>query len=705
MDSLIQDLRYAFRTLRRSPAFTIAAVLSLGLGIGANTAIFSVADALMFRKLAVREPDRLVSFEATARFPNLIRFPSFPYPGYRAISQIEGLFDNVAAIYHLDRSNIVIGNVVDPATVRVALVSGNYFSTFGVEAVAGRAFTPEDDRIPGGHPIAVISDRYWKERLSGTHDAIGRTVAINATTYTIVGVMPPRFQGDEIGQPVDLWIPMAMQSQVMTERPGLLANPSPPWLRIVARLRPGVSAEEVRAAVQTVYRRTIEDRVNLTPQMLAAERQSLVEVLPENRGTAVQRSRLGTPLLVLMTVVGLVLLIACTNVANLMLARSAVREREMGVRLAVGAERSRLVRQLLTESVALAVLSGVVGLVLANWGTATLAAMVASGLVPFDLDLRPDLRVVAFTVALSMLTGLLFGLAPALRSSSLTLSSGLRGGSDRMANRFRLHRSLLVFQVCVSVVLLIGAGLFVRTLRNLETQDVGFDRDRLVMVSIAPSQAGHQGAEVLSLLRDLEPRMASLSGVRAVSAASGGFLMGGGTASPVGVLGRPRGDNDVEQWLMVGAGFFRTIGMPLAGGREFGEHDDDSSPRVAVVNESLARFFFGDAQHALGHYITNGGKSAGTPDIQIVGVSRDAKHDTVELRALVSAANAPAAWDLRCEVREALIAFLQREYPHALPKQRAEVTVNESAGQTLERPTPLRTGVAAERAAERSRAP
>jgi predicted permease len=425
---------------------------------------------------------------------------------------------------------------------------------------------------------------------------------------------------------VDLWIPIAMQSEVMQERPGLLTNPNPPWVRIVARLRDGVSAATAQSAVQVVYRRSVEDRINLTPEMLAGQRQAIVVALPENRGISNQRAQLGRPLFVLMTVVGLVLLMACANVANLLLARSAVRQREMGVRLAVGAGRGQVVRQLLTESVVLALVSGVAGLALASWGTAALGAVVASGLVPFDLELHPDVRVIAFTFALSVITGLLFGLAPAWRASSVQLATGLRSGSDRMAHRFRLHRSLLVLQVAVSVVLLVAGGLFARTLRNLEGADLGFDRQQLTMVSVGPGQVGLKGPQIVPLMMTLAQRAATLPGVRAVTTASSALLAGGGTQSPVTVFGRERGAEDVEQWSLVGPGFFQVIGQGLAAGREFTDRDDEGSPRVAVINESFALKYFG-TRDAVGKRF--GMRRDTGNEIEVVGVVADVKTNSM----------------------------------------------------------------------------
>ncbi len=618
MERFGQDLRYGLRMLFRSPGFTAVAVLSLALGIGANTAIFSVIDALMLRMLPVPSPDQLqVSF--------------LSYPNYEKFRDHAKLFSGIAAICLLDRSNVTIngsGGGLDAATVGVGLVSGTYFSTLGVNPVLGRTLSADDDRVPGGHPVAVISYDYWQRRFAGAADVTGRTFTLNQTTYSILGVAQKGFSGDWIGHPTDLWIPIAMQSQVMLERPNLLANPNPPWLRIMARLKPGLTIKQAEAPLQVLFRQAMLERRNLTPAMIQESNQVHVELQPAAKGYSPQRASFGQPLTILMIVVGMVLLIACANIANLLLARSAARQREMAVRLALGAGRGRILRQLLTESLLLSMLGGILGILFATWATDALAKFVGSGPAAIALDLHSNTRVLAFTVALCLLTGILFGLVPALRASGVSLSQALTGrgvGSGVSTGRFGLGKTLVVAQVALSLVLLIGAGLFVRTLQNLKSQDLGFDRDHVLLIWTAPNHAGRQGAPLASLFETVQERISSLPGVRSASPTSFGILGGMGGSPVANVEGyTPKPDEDRwVRWSLVSPGFFDTVGVRRLLGRDFTAHDTETAQRVAIINETMARHYFGEQNPVGKHFGMR--RDAGTP-IEIVGVVRDAKY-------------------------------------------------------------------------------
>jgi predicted permease len=625
VERLGQDLRYGLRMLGRSPGFTAVAVLSLALGIGANTAIFSVIDALMLRVLPVRSPDQLVLFSEGGDVAFLA------YPAYEKFRDHADVFSGIAAICLLDRSNVTIngpGGGLDAATVGVGLVSGTYFSTLGINPVLGRTFSADDDRVPGGHPLAVISHDYWQRRFAGAADVVGRTFTLNQTTYNILGVAQEGFSGDWIGHSTDLWIPISMQSQVMLERPNLLANPNPPWLRIMARLKTGLTIKQAEAPLQVLFQQAMAERRNLTPAMIRESQRAHIELQPAAKGYSPQRASFGQPLTILMIVVGMVLLIACANIANLLLARSAARQREMAVRLALGAGRARILRQLLTESLLLATMGGILGVLFAAWATDVLLKFVGSGPAAIALNLHSGGRVLLFTLALCLVTGILFGLAPALRSSRVPLSRALAGrGPDSAGSgsRFGLGKALVVSQVALSLVLLIGAALFVRTLRNLKSQDLGFDRDHVLLIWTAPNHAGRQGAPLASLFETVQERISSLPGVRSASPTSFGIL-GGGAGSPMAnVEGyTPKPDEDrMIRWSLVAPGFFDTVGVRRLLGRDFTGHDTETAQRVAIINETTARYYFGDQNPVGKHFGMR--RDLGTP-IEIVGVVRDAKY-------------------------------------------------------------------------------
>ena len=640
---LWQDLRYGLRALRKNPGFTAVATLTLALGIGANTAIFSVIDALMLKRLPVRRPEQLVRFEAhyvnvINGVPNPRISPTFPHPTFEKFRALTQIFSDVSGITEIERSNVRInglGGGVDGAQVAVGMVSGNYFSNLGVRAVVGRTFTPDDDRAPGGHPVAVISHGYWERRFARAAEVVGRTLTLNDTTYDIIGVTPKGFRGDWIGKPMDLWVPFMMASQVMPEVPG-----GPPRFpaRVTGRLRPGVTPEQAQAAAQVLHQQILLEAAgpNPAPALLKHIASWRVELVPAANGYSPQRQSFGQPLAILMIVVGLLLLIACANVANLLLARAASRRREMAVRLALGAGRGRIMRQLLTESALLAVSGGALGLLFAWWGTNALAAFVRSGPVmsalvstATDLDLRLDGRVFAFTAALCLGAAILFGLAPAFRSSKVSLASALTGrgaGSDRAGRRFGLGQALVIAQVALSLVLLIGAGLFARTLNNLKAQDLGFDREHTLLVWTAPVQTGRHGLALAELCHTVQERLSSLPGALSASVSMGGLLDGGEGGRPseqITIKGQTPKPGLLLRGIPVAPRFFETSGIPLLQGRDFTEQDTETSPRVAIINETMARFFFGD-QNPIGRRF--GGLPG--PETEIVGVAPDTKTGT-----------------------------------------------------------------------------
>jgi predicted permease len=626
LERFVQDLRYGLRLMARSPGFTAVAVLSLALGIGANTAIFSVFDALLLRTLPVRNPEQLITLTRTdgRRTGDSISYPMFQ--NFRNLRQV---FSNMSALYQTGQSNVMIngpGGGLDDGTVVVGLVSGSYFSMLGVKPSMGRLLTSDDDRVSGGHPVTVIGYNYWQRRFGGARDVPGRTLTFNNTTYTILGVAAKGFSGEAIASPTDLWIPMAMESQVIPDRPGLLTNQSSMWTHVIGRMQPGMTAQKAQPLMQVTFQQLLLERAGAgaSPQTLQQLAEQRIQLEPAGRGFAVQREFFAQPLKILLIVVAVVLLIACANIANLLLARSAARQREMAVRLAIGAGRSRIVRQLLTESVLLATMGGALGLLFAKWGTKILLDLAASGRAPMHLDIHPDARILAFTAALCVLTGIVFGLAPAFSASKVSLTPALneRGAGPR---RIVLGKLLVISQVALSLLLLIGAGLFVGTLRNLKSQDLGFDREHVLLIWTAPARSNGQGAALARLYEAVQERLSSLAGVTSVSPSRNGLLSGFVGIRQVNVEGYAAQANEDMgvQWSLVAPKFFETVGMRLLLGRDITPRDSETAPKVAIINETMARDFF-RGQNPIGKRFAMG-RDEGYP-VEIVGVVQDSKY-------------------------------------------------------------------------------
>jgi predicted permease len=483
LETLLQDLRYALRMLRRSPGFAVAAVLSLALGIGATTAIFSLVNAVMLKMLPVRSPEQLVVINWRAKtWPRIshsgntwgprggpITASSISYPAFRQLRAQNQVLSDLFVFADLEQANVKVGGYAEIASGH--LVSGNYFSGLGVQAVEGRTFTDQDDR-PDAEPVAVISFRYWNRRFGLDPAAVGKTVEVNRVPIVVIGVTPREFFGVSPGDYPDIWIPVSLQPRIAPqwggEKRSLLDRAGDWWVQPWGRLKPGVSQQRARAALDVIFRQSLTAGL---PSPLTPESTASIQISPGSRGLDDLRSEFSQPALILMSVVGLVLLIACANVANLLLARATARQRETAVRLALGAGRLRLVRQSLTESVLLASLGGALGLALAFRRGKLLLALMSPGETPLQLDVRPDAHILAFCVVISLLTGVLFGLAPALRSTRIDVNpvlkgsaGSVKGGSGR--SRWSLSKALVAAQVAVSLLLLIAAGLFVRSLQS-----------------------------------------------------------------------------------------------------------------------------------------------------------------------------------------------------------------------------------------------
>jgi predicted permease len=626
------DLRFALRTLARSPLFTSVAVLSLALGIGANTSIFSLLDQVLYRSLPVHDPRALVVFHADDHSSGMFSSDNsatvFSYPMYRDLRDRATVFTGVVA-----RAGVSVSVSWNGQTerARAEIVSGNLFQVLGVRAAIGRAFTPEDDGAPGAHPVVMLSHDYWVRRFAGEPGVLNVKVAINGHPMIVIGILPAGFRGVLSGNDPEIFVPIAMKREVTPTWDGLTDRRTH-WLNILARLKPDVAPERAQAAIQTVYRPILEAQVKEFPEHSKRANQAILaqklELQPAAEGINQLREDWEKPLAALMALVGLVLLIACANVANLLMARAASRRREMAIRLALGAARRSLLRQLLIESLVIALAGGLLGLLVSVWTTTALLRILPADASGGWIAATLDVRLLAFTLALSTFTGLLFGLAPALQASRAEVASTLRQQSAALAaGGARVRRILVVGQLSLSLLLLVGAGLFARSLLNLLHVDPGFRTERLLTFAIDPSLNGYTNERGFALFHDLQERIARLPGVAAVGAANPGPLTHSNRGSNVTVEGyQAREDENMDvSRHSVGPGYFRALGTPVVRGREVTERDLRSPDNVVVVNEAFVRRYFGDA-NPLGRHMMYGASSTKLPDREIVGVVRDFKH-------------------------------------------------------------------------------
>jgi predicted permease len=606
-----QDLRYALRGMRRSPAFTAVAVLSLALGIGANTAIFSLINALMLRALTVHDPGRLV--ELLFKAPGQDHFNAFDWRNYQHYRENNHVFSGLIAAS--DTPFAIHGDGLEPEIVRGGFVSTNYFSTLGVNPVLGRLIGPQDGSPGSPANVAVVGWSYWRNRFNSDRAIVGRQISDGNHPLTIVGVAPRGFVGLEPANPQDIWLPLTAQ------QPGN-ATTAQYWLKLAARLKPGVSIEQARAEMNVLWQWTLEEEFKANDDR--SVRDWKVEVQPAGAGLSHLRDQFGKPALVLLAVVALLLLIACANIASLLLARGAARRREMAVRVSLGAGRLRLLRQELTESVLLSASGGLLGILLANWGTGLLVRIMGSGPQRVELQVHPDLVVLLFTAAIALLTGILFGLAPAwqtFRSAPMFfLRESAKAGESRGHRRF--GKSLVVAQVALSVALLSTASLFVRHLSQLEHLDLGFQRDHVLLVDLNAAGSGYDRERLSRAYQELLGRLESIPGVRSATTCGYFPMAGVGAMRPATVEGYRAKPGErrflSENW--VAPRYFATFGIPLLMGRDF-SFQDQGRPRVAIVNQALVRYFFADG-NPLGRHIVFDGDSQ---PFEIVGVAADAK--------------------------------------------------------------------------------
>ncbi len=643
IEDLIQDARYGLRTLRKSPGFTAVAVLSLALGIGANTAIFSLVDPILFRLLPVKNPEQLVELKwVNERGEDGIWFS---YPMFEQLRARTQVFSGVFATNSVRSTDMVgpePGNQQEKA--RLQLVSGKYFQVLGVNAVAGRTLTTADNQTPGAHPVAVLNYSYWQRRFAGDVSVIGEVITLKNQPLTIIGVTGPEFFGAEWGDEPDIWAPLMMVN-TLDWRPSALSDVD---ILMMARLRPGVREEQAQAALDIFL-----GQIKSEPSDLGKKTGGMPKIVlsPGRQGFMGSRTWLSKPLRILMAVVGLVLLIACTNVANLLLARAARRAPEVAIRLTIGAGRFRLVRQFLTESALLAAVSVALGLLFARWGCRVILGLMSEFDTANDTSLAigsgviSNARVLGFTIAVSLLTTLLFGLAPALIATRQDLNTALKAPAPPRS-RLSLSRFLVIAQVALSLLLLTGAGLFVQTLRNYRAR-ISFPADHIIHFGISYRASGYKSEQVPDLNRRILERLNSAPGVR--SAALEGWWDPGRKSEACcvaveGYIHRPDEDRYVQTKL-VRSGYFQTLGLPLLLGRDFTPQEISSEPekfaKVVIINETMARHYFGTA-NPLGKRFGWGDPQLGTADrpgvridrgdprqYEIVGVAKDAVYSNL----------------------------------------------------------------------------
>lgn len=638
MNGLLQDARYALRQLRKNPGFTAVALLTLALGIGANTGIFTLVNAVLLKPLPVPQPEQLFLVRQSARYVENTRFS---YPTFQNMRSAMPHSASLAAMTWPTDFYTSIENS-QAEMVEGQLVSGNYFQTLEAYAALGRLLTADDDRVVGGSPVAVISYGCWERRFGSDQGVLGRKIVVNGMPVEVVGVAAPGFLGAKAGTAPDFWLPITMQSAVhyaqhysQSEAADLdkpwIPQPDIRWLQFIVRERDRDALPMMSTAINQVFRQDLErDAVGIAdPQERRAFLRARLELEPGSRGLSTLRRSFEQPLLVLMAMVGLVLLIACANLANLFLARAAAREREIAVRLSIGASRGRLVRQILAECLLLSIFGGLLGIAVAYWCSAIFPKWASSGITPIPLNLMPDARVLIFTTIVTVLTGLLFGLAPAVQGTRVELVQALKAnargfsGSSGAGKSWSFKQALVASQVALSLVLLVGAGLFLRTLRNFTALDPGFDRDHIVTVWLDTHMAGYEQKQLPTLYRRLIDRVEVVPGVRSASLASCGLAVGCEDASDIYLPGAPHtnGETDAQE-RRVSQHFLLTTGIPLIGGRDFATSDSEKSPAVAIVNQIFVHEFLHDT-NPIGQYF--GYDATHDHRFQIVGVVKDAR--------------------------------------------------------------------------------
>jgi predicted permease len=620
-----KDVRYTLRLWINRPVFTLVAVLSLGLGIGATTAIFTLMETVLLRNLPVERPQELERINGY-----------FSYPMYRDLRDQNQVFSGLIA-REVTPVNLATATHTERGVAE--LISGNYFSVLGVHPMTGRLITAQDDQTPMGHPVAVISYHYWRQSLSSDSGVIGKTIRVNSLPFTIIGVAPQEFFGVEVGSAPDLWIPIMMQPMVFEPGETSFENTGFAWLNLIGRRLPGISHSQAKAGISVTFDQVVKGgRHKLFRNSSSKEE---LDVEPGAAGFSRLRSQFGEPLYLLMAVVALVLLIACGNIANLLLAQSVTRRQEIGIRLALGATRTQLFLQLVTESLLLGLFSGAAGLAFAGWGVRVLVGFVppvnhvGNLVIPLAVDVHTDAQVLEFTLLVSILTAVVFGLAPAIKAARTQVADSLKSDESATSGtslaRFSARNLLVISQVALSLVLVVGAGLFLKTLKNLTAVDTGLNIENVLLASLNPSLNGNDPQHVANFYQQLQARLEALPNVQAVASSSIPLLSGSSYVAGLIVPGRPTppGPSPVSVLLnKVGGKYFQATGSSIIRGRDFNSQDNAASPKVAILSQAAALHFF-DKDDPIGKRV----RLNGIDNVEIIGIARDSKFHNVREQA------------------------------------------------------------------------
>jgi predicted permease len=619
VEHLMRDMGYAFRMFAKSPGFTAAVVLSLALGIGANTAVFSLINALMWRQIPVKDAESLLMVgRGNVSY-------TFTYPQFRTMLRDSNVMTGLAAYAPVTLS-LSIDGILEP-TAEGQMVSGTYFSSLGISPVIGRPIGPEDDVAPNAHPVAMLSHGYWKRRFDASQLVLGKTIALSGRPFTIIGVTPPEFSGLEVGSAPDIFVPVMMQPTLVQAQENLLADrPSlyHTWLRVFGRLRPGVLMAQAAAALDGAFRQEIPSESKFDPV-----RRETIRLQSGATGISDLRVPFSGSLFILQAVVVMVLLIACANIANLLLARAAARQPEFAMRLALGAGRRRLIGQLLVESVVLALIGGACGVLVAYWSANFLVEFLSSGWTRVVLNVAPDIRTLAFTVVISIAVGVVFGLAPAMRAVRADLTPSMRAAGRGVAGsraRLRADNAVAVAQVALSLMLLVGAGLFAKSLHQLNSRDADVARDRVVLVRVEPKGSDQRGVPGSSarLDRTYKQLIEQVDAIPGVDAASMAQFMPTLIRTNAQSVELPAGGQLEAAIPMIYPKYFAAMGIPIVAGRDFNDADtSETAPLVAIVNETFARAVF-SGESAVGRTV-----KIGRDTRQVIGVVKDSAYLSV----------------------------------------------------------------------------
>ena len=644
IEDLIADLRYALRTFRKHPSLALVITISLALGIGANTAIFSLINAVSLKMLPVHEPERLMLVNWSAKdWPHtfvdnlegnggkdsagIMASTSFSANDYAEFKKQNDVFEATFA-YAANDSNVNIAVSGASESAHLQAVSGNFFAGLGVSPILGRALLPSDDSR-SAVSVAVVSYAFWRKHFGSDTNADGKTITMNGQPITILGVAPPEFFGILPGNPVDIYIPLSLYRDEWTRiYDDNLDSPKTWWLQVIGRLRPGVSEETTRAELQVIFNRTLRARAQTAANTAIPN----IGLTPAGRGLNDLRRRFSTSLLLLMGMVGLVLLIACANVAGLLMARASARQKEIAVRLSLGASRGRIVRQLLAESVLLALAGGIAGLLVSAWASSALVGLLGSGRNPLNLSAGIDWHVLAFTAAVSILSGIVFGLMPALAATRVSVAPALkdtRMQASLTGGRFRIGKALVGGQVALSLLLLVASGLLLRTLNRLQHVSLGFDQHALLTFEVRPGLNGYKDRRLIDYYQELQRRLRSLAGVQSVTLTQHGPIDSGYSSNSAQIPGYTAPGQSVDVYRHeVGPDYFVTLNVPILLGRGISEQDTRSAPKALVVNEAMVRrYFHGD--NPIGKHLVYDGRNKNFSSYEIVGVARDMKYGSL----------------------------------------------------------------------------